>query len=225
MAAGYQCRDRQPLETSASMANPLLEHFSGAARRLARALVLIPLAAVALGAAGCSINLSSLSPSAPEKEETAAPAVTPTSSIGTLNDAIKNEPNDPRAYNTRGLVLAQAGKTEEALADFNAAIRLDPNFGQAFANRAMIYRKTNRLDAAMADYDRAIALDASYAPAHLGRGIVHRAKSEPIEALEDFNKAISLRPDVPRPITTAACCTRAKSSMNMPSLISPRPAD
>ena len=35
----------------------------------------------------------------------------------------------------RGSVLAQAGKTEEALADFNKAISLDPNFGQAFANR------------------------------------------------------------------------------------------
>ena len=42
----------------------------------------------------------------------------------------------------RGSVLAQAGKTEEALADFNKAISLDPNYGQAFANRGLIYRKT-----------------------------------------------------------------------------------
>ena len=56
-----------------------------------------------------------------------------------------------------GSVLAQAGKTEDALADFNKAISLDPNYGQAFANRGQIYRKTKRLDQAMSDYERALA--------------------------------------------------------------------
>ena len=185
---------KQPRETSASMANPVPDRFSGASRRGTQASLLIALAAMALGGAGCSINLSSLSPpSTPEKEE--PPQVTSSSNIGSLTEAIKNNPNDPQAYNMRGSVLAQAGKSEEALADFNKAISLDPNFGQAFANRGLVYRKTNRLDQAMADYNRAIALDATYAPAYLGRGMVHKAMKEPTEALEDLNKAISLRPD------------------------------
>ncbi len=91
--------------------------------------------------------------------------LTSSSNIASLTETIKNNPNDPQAYNMRGSVLAQAGKTEEALADFNKAISLDPNYGQAYANRGLIYRKTKRLDQAMVDYDRALALDPSYAPA------------------------------------------------------------
>src|SRR3954468_6269395 len=174
------------------MANPVGAYFPGAARRLVRTSALMALALMALGATGCSFNLSSLDPpsTAPEKQETPQATVTSSSNIGSLTEADKANPKDPQAYNMRGSVLAQAGKSEDALADFNKAISLDPNFGQAFANRGLIYRKTNRLDQAMADYERAVALDASYAPAYLGRGTVHKAMKEPSAALDDLNKAI-----------------------------------
>ena len=155
-----------------------------------RASAAIALIAIVLG--GCSITLGSLTPSAGAG---GTAAVGLASNIASLTETIKNNPNDPQAYNMRGSVLAQAGKTEEALVDFNKAISLDPNYGQAFANRGLIYRKTKRLDQAMSDYERALALDPNYAPAWLGRGMVYKARNEPREALEDFNKAISLRPD------------------------------
>ena len=158
-----------------------------------RRLPLAPLwvALIGLLASGCSINLGSLTPSSePEPARLTSP-----SNIASLTETIKNNPNDPQAYNMRGSVLAQAGKTEEALADFNKAISLDPNYGQAYANRGLINRQTRRLDQAMADYEHAIALDANYAPAYLGRGMVYKARKQPQEALADFNKAIALAPD------------------------------
>jgi tetratricopeptide (TPR) repeat protein len=164
---------------------------SGSLRRGPRASAVIALAAIALG--GCSMTLGSLSPSPEPKEEPAQ--ITSSANIASLTETIKNNPDNPQAYNMRGSVLAQAGKTEEALTDFNKAISLDPNYGQAFANRGQIYRKTKRLDQAMPDYERALALDANYAPAWLGRGLVHKARGEATQALEDFNKAIALRPD------------------------------
>ena len=127
---------------------PVPYPFSGASRFGLR--VCAPIALIAIALCGCSINLGSLSPSA-EREEPAQ--LTSSSNIASLTEAIKNNPNDPQAYNMRGSVLAQAGKTEEALADFNKAVSLDPNYGQAFANRGLIYRKTKRLDQAMADYE------------------------------------------------------------------------
>jgi hypothetical protein len=93
------------------MAIPVPDRFPGALRRGVRTSALITITAIALGAAGCSINLSSLSPSSePEKQET--PQVTSSNNIGSLTEAIKNNPNDPQTYNMRGTVLAQAGKTE-----------------------------------------------------------------------------------------------------------------
>ena len=174
---------------------------------------------VAIALCGCSINLGSLSP---PREPEEPPQLTSSSNIASLTEAIKNNPNDPQAYNKRGSVLAQAGKTDEALADFNKAIGLDPNYGQAFANRGLIYRKTRRLDQAMADYERALALDPNYAPAYLGRGMVYKARNQDAEALEDFNKAIACIPTMRRPITIAACSIRAKNSTNSRSTISRR---
>ena len=125
-------------------------------------------------AAGCSINLGSLSGSGEKDDATQGGS----GSITSLTDAIRNNPNDPQAYNARGLLLAQGGKSEEALADLNKAIGLDPGYGHAYANRATVYRHTKKLDQALADYNRAIALDANYAPAWLGRGMIYKARNQ-----------------------------------------------
>ena len=110
-------------------------------------------------------------------------------------DPLDNHPDNPQAYNMRGTVYGEAGRDDQALADFNKAISLDPNYAQAYANRALIYRKTNRLDLALADDDKALTIDADYAPAYVGRGIVYRGQGHANEALADFNKAIALKPD------------------------------
>src|SRR5215472_11628749 len=156
------------------MAIPVAHVRSGAARLRVPALVLI-----ALSASGCSINLGSLTPSSSAEPEPAR--LTSSSNIASLSETIKNNPNDPQAYNMRGTVLAQAGKPDEALADFNKAISLDPNYGQAYANRGLIYRQGKKLDLAMADYEKALSLDANYGPAYLGRGMVFKARKQPAE--------------------------------------------
>src|SRR5664279_5346915 len=151
-----------------------------------------PVACIAVALCGCSINLGLLTPSADKDEP---PRLVSSGDMLSLGEAIKTDPDNPQAYNARGVALAQAGKTQDALADFNKAISLDPNYAQAYANRGLAYRQSKRLDQAMADYQRAIALDANYAPAYLGRGLVAKERNQPQEALEDFNKAIALSPD------------------------------
>ena len=115
------------------------------------------------------------------------------SNLTSLSEVIEKHPDDPQAYNMRGSVYGEAGRNDQALADFNKAISLDPNYAQAYANRALIYRKTGKLDLALADDNKALAIDANYAPAYLGRGIVYREQGRSSQALGDFNKAIALR--------------------------------
>src|SRR5215470_11222519 len=148
-----------------------------------------PCALLLATAAGCSTVVSNIGTT-----QDAVYAASPTN-IASLTDVVQHNPNDPQAYNMRGSVLGEGGRTQEALADFNKAISLDPNFAQAYANRALIYRQTGKLDLAAADYNKALSIDANYAPAYLGRGVVNRQKGQFILALQDFYKAIQLRPD------------------------------
>ena len=115
---------------------------------------------ISLGGCGTIGGVSSVTPTTETEDNqlAASPA-----NIASLTGVVQNNPNDPQAYNMRGSVFGQAGRNDEALADFNKAISLDPNYAQAYANRGLIYRKTGRLDLALADYNKALALDPSYA--------------------------------------------------------------
>ena len=46
--------------------------------------------------------------------------------LTSLGEVITKHPDDPQAYNMRGTVYGEAGRNEQALADFNKAIGLDP---------------------------------------------------------------------------------------------------
>jgi len=78
------------------------------------------------------MSLGSLTSSPEPKVEPAQ--IISQAKIASLSETIKNNPDNPQAYNMRGSVLAQAGGTDEALADFiNKAISDDPSCGPTFA--------------------------------------------------------------------------------------------
>src|SRR5271156_6865412 len=153
-------------------------------RRLSRRIGMLALPLLgALALAGCE-SFSGLSSA--EKDDT---ALTPSqSNLTSLSAVVEKHPDDPQAYNVRGSVLAEAGQTEQALADFNKAISLDANYAQAYANRALLYRQSGKLELALADYNKALAIDNSYAPAFLGRGIIYRQQGHSGQALADFSR-------------------------------------
>src|SRR3954452_22814020 len=111
------------------MASPVPNRFGGRSHPGRRMAALIAFGVLVLCSAGCSINLGSLSGSG-EKDDAAQGA---SGSIASVTETIGATPTDAQAYNARGLLLAQGGKSEEALADLNKAISLDPNYGHAYA--------------------------------------------------------------------------------------------
>ncbi len=72
----------------------------------------------------------------------------------------------------RGRVHAQAGRTEEAIADFTAAIRLDSSLFAAYAPRAELLYRADRRAEAIADFTRVLDLRPDYWYAHAPLGVL-----------------------------------------------------
>ena len=77
--------------------------------------------------------------------------------IASLTDVIQRNPNDPTAYNTRGIAYAKIGQYQNAIEDFTKAIQLDPHFSGAYTNRALAFRQIGKDGPALADFNQAIA--------------------------------------------------------------------
>ena len=54
--------------------------------------------------------------------------------------------------------LYQAGRPEEAVADFSSALEADPEFTGVYFNRALAYDELGESAAALADYERFLEL-------------------------------------------------------------------
>ncbi|MDA8098720.1 MAG: tetratricopeptide repeat protein [Nitrospiraceae bacterium] len=114
---------------------------------------------------------------------------------------IELEPNRvPVAYTNRGIAFMEAGRIEQALADFDQALRLDPS-AVSHMNRGKAYQALGKIGLAIEEYTAALRLDPSYALAYTNRGLAYQGKGENARALEDYTAAITLQPDDPRSYT------------------------
>ena len=116
--------------------------------------------------------------------------------IASLTDVIQRNPNDPVAYNTRGIAYAKAGNYQERDRRFqprrSSSIRNSP--APTPIARSPIAR-SSKDGPALADFNAAIAANPNDAAAYLGRGNLLRAQGHFPEALADLNAAIRLNPE------------------------------
>jgi len=93
----------------------------------------------------------------------------------------------------QGVTLYEAGKYEEAVAEYTKAIELDPKLATAYYDLA--YFKMKQYDSALADFNKALELDPRSSTAWVGRGIALEWLGKYKEALEAYNKALELDPN------------------------------
>ena len=88
-----------------------------------------------------------------------------------LTIAEKDQPQDPRIRNFRGIALAQTGKTPEAEAEYREAVRLDARYVDAWRNLGFSLWTGRRLEQAQEALSQAIALspEDSFSHYYLGR--------------------------------------------------------
>jgi tetratricopeptide (TPR) repeat protein len=104
-----------------------------------------------------------------EQKSEPQPIVVDTSGDDRFSEAIRQNPNDPDAYNTRGMALLNRGQADEAIPFFNKALELNPKSEVAYTERGRAKMKLEDAAGAHDDFTKAIELNPKFAPAYRKR--------------------------------------------------------
>ncbi len=111
-----------------------------------------------------------------------------------LTVAAALRPDNPGVQYNLGLVLALAGRLDEAIVAYRRAIGLKPDYGMAHLKLGEALGEQGQLDEAIACYRKAVELDPKTAKAHYNLGVASADKGELDEAIACYKKAIALDP-------------------------------
>ena len=105
-------------------------------------------------------------------------------------EAILPKP-DANTYNNRGEGLLNAGRYNEALAEFRKAIALDPNYEKARYGIGRVYLHSKRYADAINTFEQLIKDEPNYKEAHHGLGLAYFKSGSNIRATVAANAALS----------------------------------
>ncbi len=114
--------------------------------------------------------------------------------IKSLNDKLKDNPDDAAALYRRGQVFASKGAYELAIKDFNNSLRLNPKDVEAFNNRCWARTVIGDLQAALKDCNEALRLRPNFVDALDSRGLVNLKSGQNKNAIADFDAALKINP-------------------------------
>lgn len=130
----------------------------------------------------------------PESPSPPAGALADDPTIKSLNDKLKENPDDAAALYRRGQVFASKGAYELAIKDFNNSLRLNPKDVEAFNNRCWARTVIGDLQAALKDCNEALRLRPNFVDALDSRGLVNLKSGQNKNAIADFDAALKINP-------------------------------
>ena len=113
-------------------------------------------------------------------------------SMADSSEAIRLDPRNAGAHNTRGSLYGMKGDLDRRLADFTEAIRLKPKYDSAYMNRGIIQANKGDFDKAIADFSEAIRINPKCAAAYANRGAAYEKKGDYYNSAADTIRAENL---------------------------------
>ncbi len=113
-----------------------------------------------------------------------------------FTEAIKDAPQDYRAYADRGLVRALDARYEEARNDLTRASDLAPGIPAVEYNWAMYYKLQGQLDDALAHFQNVLKKEPKNAWTLYGVATIYADRGETDPALDYLERAIAADPTV-----------------------------
>jgi tetratricopeptide (TPR) repeat protein len=108
---------------------------------------------------------------------------------------IEMDPEDPNAYNNRGIALAKEGRYEKAITQFTRALKRNPVFAEAYYNRGLVDLAIGQLGQAISDFTTALEIKPGFTEGYVCRAPIYVAMGRYEEAISDFTKVIERDPD------------------------------
>jgi len=115
--------------------------------------------------------------------------------LADLNEAIRLNLEDDRAYSGRGLAYAGKGDSRQAMRDCDHAIQLRPDDGWDYWMRGRAYEELGNLDEAVASQEESLRVQPDGTGALCALVSIHLDRSEFDEAMVVLGEAIRLKPN------------------------------
>jgi protein O-mannosyl-transferase len=99
------------------------------------------------------------------------------------------------AYNNLGLLLANSGRTSEAIACYLKAIELNRNYAEPHNNLGLLLTSMGKTDEAIVHYAKALEINPGYGGAHFNLGLTLAGIGRNDEAFAQYSIALGINPD------------------------------
>jgi protein O-mannosyl-transferase len=108
---------------------------------------------------------------------------------------IRKNPGSWMAHNNLGILLADMGRNEEAIAHYRKALELKPDNAEAHNNFGALLEKTGRTDEAIVHYRKALEINPNLAQAYNNLGTLLEKMGRTDEVLAHYRKVLAFNPD------------------------------
>ena len=115
--------------------------------------------------------------------------------IAAYDKALQMEPDNPKAWFSRGAALVKLQQWDGALQAYDRALQLKPDIAEAWFGRAAVLVKQQDLVGAIAAYDQALQLKSDFFLAWFGKARCHALQQQADPALDALQHAFPLNRD------------------------------
>ena len=110
-------------------------------------------------------------------------------------DTLAKNPGCWMAHNTLGIALRQAGRVQDAIAQYEQALRIKPDFAEAHSNLGIALAQTGKTEEAIAHFEQALRIKPDFAEVHYNLGNALARVGRVPEAIVQYEQALKLRSD------------------------------
>jgi tetratricopeptide (TPR) repeat protein len=108
---------------------------------------------------------------------------------------LRSDPDNPLRHDAVAALYLDAGKMDEAIAEFRQSLRLNDASAPTHYNLGYALAARGRRDEAIAELEHALRIDPDYALAHNNLGALLQVSGRIDQARMHYERAIALRPD------------------------------